>query len=50
MHSKENSLRVLLRSGIFFRTNFISRSRILGERQGNTKGMLNGTLQERAPY
>ena len=47
---KGNSLLLRsLRSEIFFRTRSILRSRILGERQGNAKGTLIGTLQERVP-
>ena len=46
-NSKENSECTLF---CFVRTRSILRSRILGERQGNAKGTLIGTLQERVPY
>ena len=52
-NSKENSERAPAlrssRSEIFFRMHSILRSRISGERQGNAKGTLLGTLQERVP-
>ena len=46
----QNVLQHSSRSEIFFRTHSILRSRILEERQGNAKGTLLGTLQERVPW